>query len=233
MKWLILPLLFMSGLAYGQRLVTVTPYVASTTVDSIDVTKGSTSFELDDAAVGDFAGVTAGMRVQGPLVPFGTTVSSNSGDTLLVLSAAATGSDTLTTLQFALEGDTVYADGQAFGMTFAISANRINSISVLDKSKQVTSIEVMFLHDYAYIVDGSAVALSDANASKAFNFRLLDDNQVFSSNHLMTTDRADVPIELTTSKDSDGQSRTFVQLVCTGADTVNSISDIVVNFVVE
>lgn len=220
-------LLLVASLAPAQQLIRVTPYVGATEVDSVILRNGFATAEITNAAVGLFpAAAVAGVRVQGVGLPYGTTISSRSGDTLLTLSNTVTTSDSLSILQFAVEGDTIYAANMAMGFTFKISAEKIHSISVMDKSKQITSVNLAFFSEYKPVRENQTFAPSDANAAFIYNLIPVDSNTVFTNNHIMTRGELALPIVMPSSD-------VFIQMIATGADTVNAIDDVTVNFVVE
>lgn len=235
MKHLLLFLLLVPTLAFGQRLIQIRPVVSTTEVDSIATTINSTSVELHDDAVGDFASVTAGMRVEGNSIPFGTTVVSNSGDTLLVLSNAATATVALDSLRFGYFTSLAYADGDALGFPFSIgSVRKVHSVFVADDADQMTSLELYFFVDtFSESEDNAAFAPSDADVDKIVGYRVLGVTQDLGGAKIVTMDDTELPLDLPMTRDSSGESRIIVQMVSTGAWTFTAVNNITINFIVE
>ena len=230
--------LALASVAPAQQLISIRPVISTTKVDSVIVTNNSTTVELDNAAVGDFASVVAGVQVYGNNIPFGTTVSSNSGDTLLVLSAKATETVLLDSLRFGYFTSAAYADGDALGFPFQIgTVKEIKSVFVVDDADQMTSLELVFFtdayRDTARPTDNLPFNPTDNDGADIIGYRVLSVTQDWGSFKSVTMDDTELPISIPRTRDADGNSRLYVQMVATGAWTFVAVDDIIINFIVE
>lgn len=222
-------LLLLPSLVFGQRLIQIRPIVSTTEVDSISVTINSTTVELHNSSVSTFSSVTAGMRCEGPSIPYGTTVSSNSGDTLLVLSNKATATVALDSIRFAYYTSLAYADGDALGFPFGIGpVKKIHNIFVTDDADQMTSLEMVFFTDtFSESEDNAAFSPTDADVDKVALYRVLAVTQDWGPNKVVTMDDTELPMTM------PGTENIIIQMVSTGAWTFSAVNNVTVNLVVE
>lgn len=225
MKYILL-LLLLPTILFGQSIVTVTPAISTTEIDSIIVAAGSTTVR---SVTKPFSGITAGMKAAGLRFPLGTTVVSNTNDSILVLSQAATSTVALDSMRFEKFTSLQYSAGDALGFAFEMpKLRKINNIIVVDDVKQITAIKLVFFKaKFTETEDNLPFAVSDADADNIIGFISLATSEVFTNNQIVTQAVTALPVDL------GGYEHVYCQLVDVGTPTFTAVKQIHLNIIGE
>lgn len=230
MKYLFLFLLAASAAA--QTVVTVSPPLSTTEIDSIIVDSTSTTIR---SVTKPFSGITAGMLIQSPRIPKGTKVVSNTNDSILVISAYPYNTVALDSMRFAKYTATqAYSIGDAMGFAMLVGDFRkIYSILIEDDIKVADSVDVVFFRDSTFTEteDNLAFAPSDTDAKKIVGYVPFTTWYVFSNNHLITMSPTAQPISLATYGSYRG--KLWMQLIARGASTFTAVDAVKVTIIGE
>lgn len=227
MKTIIFLLLCLTSLSFGQQHVySVSPVINSTEIDSIVVTVNSATVH---SVTKPFSGVTAGSQIQSLRFPLGTTVVSNTNDSILVLSNPATATVALDSARFAVNTNLQYSAGDALGFPFEIKGGltKIDNVIVVDAAKQITAVKLLFFRDkFTETEDNSPFAISDADATNLIGYLSLATSEVFANNQIVTGASTTLPIFLHPGK-------LYCQLICVGTPTFAAVNNLKVNIIGE
>lgn len=166
-KFLLLFLLAVPLMAQDVE-VTVTPYVSTSTVDSVAFDSAATTFRVPSTV----SGFAAGQYLYGPNIQEGTTISSVNAtkDTITISLATVDSSDgDLVTLNHSLFSSTAYGSGDWLGYPFRIWSKttggvvQLESILISDSTDQLGNTDLVLFSAYATDegLDNAAVAVTD------------------------------------------------------------------------
>ena len=232
MKHLILPallLVLMCGTTFSQNSFSIKP-VISTTVDSSNVTSGSDT--VTAVTAGGLSSVTKGMRVVGPGIPFGTTVSSVIDTSTIILSAEATATDDTALVRYGHFTSAAYTAGDAMGFPFAVPTMRnLKQVILIDDAKQITSADLVFFSStFTETADNAAFAPSDADAENIIGYLTVGGSgfsKALSNNTTMV-----LPFTTVGPSFSTG-SKMYCQLVVVGTPTFTAVDNLTLKFIYE
>lgn len=223
---LFLALLFCCASCFSQVVVPYTPVISTTEIDSVVVTSGSSTVY---SVTKPFSNVTAGMHIAGLRFPLGTTVTSNTNDSILVLSNSATSSVALDSIRVGIYTSAIYAAGDAVGFAFEVpqKLEKLNNIIVEDDAKQITAIKLIFFgKKFTETEDNMVFAPSDADAANIIGYLSLATSEVFSVNQIVTSAATALPINFNMSA-----QHIYCQLVCVGTPTFTAVNNLHINFI--
>lgn len=169
--------------ASGQNSeIIITPVLSSASIDSIKVTSGSIILSAPDSS---FTGITVGMHLYGLGTPANVTVASldhvGAGTDTVTLSAAATRTTALATLQFEKATSTPYTAGDWLGLPFVIYENKqstpyqLKSVVITDARDTLGVSDIVFFTTWTDTLgaDNAASDVTVADAHKVAGYHAL------------------------------------------------------------
>jgi len=179
-----------------------------------------------------YTNVVVGQRIQGAGIPLGTTVVTKTNDTSLVISNAATATDTLQDVRFNYFTSLAYAAGDAMGFPVTVPPFRkLKQVILIDDAKQITSADLVFFGSaFTETADNVAFAPSDADAENIIGYLTVGGtgaNKALGNNTLMV-----LPFTTLGPEFSQGGTM-YCQLVAVGTPTFTAVDNLTLKFIFE
>ena len=220
-------LCLVASIAYGQSTFTIKPTVDPSTL-TCATTIGSDTVTSNKL----FGGVTAGIRIIGDDIPFGSTVISKIDSSTIIISNDADSTHASVALQLGVFQSHAYAAGDAMGFPFAIPTMRnLKQIVVIDDAKQITSVDIVFFNNtFVETADSAAFAISDADAEKLVGYITVGGtgaNKALANNTVMVLPFTTLPPQFSNT------GKMYAQLIAVGTPTFTAIDNLTIKFIYE
>lgn len=204
-------------------LQSVKPFISTTTL-----TCGTTVASATVTSSAAFGSVVAGQAVFGAGIPFGTTVTSVTDTSTIIISKIATATAASASLQFSYYTSAAYTAADVLGFPFQLDMKKIGQIYAIDNDKVITALKgYVFSSPFTPTLDNAAFAPSDADAAKVIGYFSLTTSNALTNNTVIYSAVTDMPLWIESAKVR------WCQLVAVGTPTFAAVNSLTVNFLGE